>query len=191
MSLKWWLFIPLLLLACQKGPERFPYGKGYTFVNRWGDTVALDSLRGRTLVVSYFYTHCPDACPLTMANLKKLHSSLPDSVREKVLFLSVSIDPERDRPEVLRKYASMYGIGSSGWIFLTGDPEEVRRFIKDVGVIAVKGKTEIAPNGDTVYFLTHTDYVHVVTPDGRIVYRGDGEKLDLKRIKEKIASSLP
>ncbi len=191
MVLRRWLFVPLLLLACQRVAERFPYGKGYTFVNRWGDTVALDSLRGRTLVVSYFYTHCPDACPLTMSNLKKLYSNLPDSVREKVLFLSVSIDPERDRPEVLREYADLYEIDPSGWILLTGDPEEVRRFIKDVGVIAVKGKTEIAPNGDTVYFLTHTDYVHVVTPDGRIVYRGDGEKLDLRETIDKIASSLP
>jgi len=170
MALRWWLFLVPLLLACQRGQGRFPYGKGYTFVNRWGDTVALDSLRGRTLVVSYFYTHCPDACPLTMANLKKLYFNLPDSLRE---------------------YAKMYRIDSSGWMFLTGNPKGIRRFIKDVGVIAVKGNTEVAPNGDTVYFLTHTDYVHVVTPDGRIVYRGDGEKLNLKEVKEKIISTLP
>ena len=191
MSKRLWLLLPIFLVSCRGRADRFPYGKGYTFVNRWGDTVRLDSLRGRTLVVTYFYTHCPDACPLTMGNLKRLYATLPEDVRGKVLFVAVSLDPERDTPPVLREYARLYRIDSSGWLFLTGDPKEIRRFIREVGVIAVKGKVSVTPRGDTVYFLTHTDYVHVVSPDGRILYVGDGERLDLKKARQSVLSSLP
>lgn len=186
-----WVLPIAFLLGCRGERTEFPYGKGYVFVDHRGDTVRLDDFKGRTLVVTYFYTHCPDACPLTTANLKRLYDRLPDSVRKKVLFLSFSIDPERDSPEVLREYAKRYGISTPGWLFLTGDPGNIPKFLKDVGVIAVKGKTEIAPNGDTVYFFTHTDYVHVVSPDGRIVYRGDGDRLNLEEIQRRIYSTLP
>ena len=187
----WFLLFSLLMLGCRRGRERFPYGEGYVFVDQNGKEVRLDTFRGKTVVITYFYTHCPDACPLTMTNMKRLYARLPDSLMDRVVFVAVSIDPERDRPEVLREYAHLYRIDFPNWFFLTGRPEEIRRFLREVGVIAVKGKTTITPRGDTVYFLTHTDYVHVVSPDGRIVYRGDGERLNIGKAYERITSSLP
>ena len=181
----------LLVAGCGRGGKRFPYGEGYVFVDQSGRRVRLDTFRGKVVVITYFYTHCPDACPLTMANLKRLYARLPDSVAGRVVFVAVSIDPERDRPEVLREYAGIYHINFPNWFFLTGKPEEVKRFIREVGVIAVKGKITVTPRGDTTYFLTHTDYVHVVSPDGRIVYRGDGERLNVKEAYERILGSLP
>ncbi len=189
---RWWWVVPLLLgVGCRRGGDRFPYGEGYVFVDQNGREVRLDTFRGKTLVITYFYTHCPDACPLTMTNLKRLYGRLPDTLMDRVFFVAVSIDPERDRPEVLREYAELYHIDFPNWILLTGKPEEVRRFIKEVGVIAVKGKTTVTPHGDTVYFMTHTDYVHVVSPDGRIVYRGDGERLNVREAYDRILGSLP
>ena len=187
----WLLLLSLPMLGCRRGRERFPYGEGYVFVDQNGKEVRLDTFRGKTVVITYFYTHCPDACPLTMTNMKRLYARLPDSLMDRVVFVAVSIDPERDRPEVLREYARLYRIDFPNWFFLTGRPEEIRRFLREVGVIAVKGKTTITPRGDTVYFLTHTDYVHVVSPDGRIVYRGDGERLNIGKAYERITSSLP
>ncbi|NPB03878.1 MAG: SCO family protein [Thermotogae bacterium] len=188
------LTLPLLLIlaaSCKHNGGHFPYGENYEFVSHRGEVLSIDTFKGKLLIVAYIYTHCPDACPMTMSNLKRFYASLPEKARKQVVFLIFTIDPERDSSRILRDYANLYKIPYKNWYFLTGNPQHVKKFIKTMGVIAVKGKTFRSSNGKTTYFITHTDYVHVVAPDGRLLYTGDGDHLDLKRLRKVVLSNLP
>lgn len=100
-----------------------------------GKTVRLydDLLKGKSVAMSVMYTECKDACPLETANLVRLQRILGERVGKDVFFYSVSIDPERDTPEVLRVYAEKFGVGP-GWLFLTGKPEDISLVVRKLGL---------------------------------------------------------
>lgn len=83
-----------------------------------------DVLKGRTVVVSFIYTSCMDVCPLLMANLTKVKTLLGEKMGRKVHFVSISVDPEDDTPEELKKYAERWEAGP-GWTFLTGRKDRI------------------------------------------------------------------
>src|SRR6476661_3260571 len=78
-----------------------------------------DVIKGKIVVIDLIYTHCVDACPLETARLAQVQKLLGDRVGKDVFFYSISIDPNRDTPKVLKAYAQKYHIGP-GWTFLTG-----------------------------------------------------------------------
>ncbi|PSK87906.1 cytochrome oxidase Cu insertion factor (SCO1/SenC/PrrC family) [Limimaricola soesokkakensis] len=83
-----------------------------------------DVLDGRIAVVNFIYLDCPDICGLATARLAKVYEWLGERMGEEIVFVSISLTPERDTPEELAAYAAAFGAGP-GWYFLTGDPEEV------------------------------------------------------------------
>jgi protein SCO1/2 len=91
-----------------------------------GKTVHLydDLLKGKTVVVSVFYTQCQDSCPLETARLLQVQRLLGDRVGKDVFFYSISIDPEHDTPAVLKAYADKFHVGP-GWLFLTGTKADI------------------------------------------------------------------
>ena len=139
-------------------------------VNQDGRSLDTRGLKGRAVVITFIYTRCPlpDQCPLLSANFARLNAALTADaeLRKRTRLLSVTIDPEYDRPEVLRAYGLSYAGGKfDGWDFATGDPTEVRRFAESFGLIY---KAEGAQ-------VTHSLRTAVVTPDGRLykIYRGN------------------
>ncbi len=144
-------------------------------VNQDGRPVTTRRFRGRALVVTFIYTRCPlpDQCPLMSANFAQLNAALnaDEALRKRAHLLSVTLDPEYDKPEVLKSYGATYAGGRfDDWDFATGDPAEVRRLAESFGLVY---KAE----GDQV---VHSLRTAVVTPDGRIfkVYRGNAWKPD-------------
>jgi protein SCO1 len=139
-------------------------------VNQDGRPFNTRQLKGRALVVTFIYTRCPlpDQCPLMSANFAQLNAALAADtrLRRKARLLSVTLDPEFDRPEVLRSYGATYAGGKfDNWDFATGDPAEVRRFAEFFGLIY---KAE----GNQVI---HSLRTAVVGADGRLlkIYRGN------------------
>jgi protein SCO1/2 len=139
-------------------------------VNQDGRPFNTRQLKGRALVVTFIYTRCPlpDQCPLMSANFAQLNAALAadTGLRKKARLLSVTLDPEFDRPEVLRSYGATYAGGKfDNWDFATGDPAEVRRFAEFFGLIY---KAE----GNQVI---HSLRTAVVGADGRLlkIYRGN------------------
>ena len=100
-----------------------------------GKTVRLydDLLKGKAVAMTVMYTDCKDACPLETANLVQLQRLLGERVGKDIFFYSVSIDPERDTPAVLKNYAEKFGVGP-GWLFLTGKPEDISLVVKKLGL---------------------------------------------------------
>jgi protein SCO1/2 len=139
-------------------------------VNQDGRPLDTRGLKGRAVVVNFIYTRCPlpDQCPLLSANFAQLNAALASDaeLRKRARLLSVTLDPEYDRPEVLKSYGAAYAGGKfDGWDFATGDPAEVRRFAEFFGLIYK------AEGGQ----ITHSLRTAVVTPEGKLlkVYRGN------------------
>ena len=91
----------------------------FSLIQRDGRRVTLADLRGKVWIANFIYTHCTDTCPLQSARMARLQEELrgePD-----VRFVSITVDPELDTPEVLSEYANRFGADRDRWLFLTGE----------------------------------------------------------------------
>lgn len=99
-----------------------------------GAPLALADLQGKVVVVSFIYTSCADTCPLLTAKLVSIQKALGAAFGKDVFFLSITVDPKHDRPEVLKQYAEALGCDLTGWAFLTGTVEQIRKVARGYGV---------------------------------------------------------
>lgn len=100
-----------------------------------------DVLKDRVVLISFFYTNCPTADPDT-AKLAEIRKLLDGDGGEKVLFVSVSADPERDTPGEVREYAKRYHAGE-GWVLLTGDRENLHAINRKLGNVSPNPESHI------------------------------------------------
>jgi len=113
-----------------KNPEQAsPAEKYFTDVellNQDGKKVRFysDVLKGKTVIVNAFFTSCTSVCPPMNRNLQKIQEALGDRMGRDVFLVSITVDPEVDTPEKLKKYAQSFHAGP-GWIFLTGKKENL------------------------------------------------------------------
>ncbi len=118
-------------------------------------------LRGHTSLLFFGFTHCPDICPATLSQLatvrRQLAAQAPGAALPEVVL--VSVDPERDTPEVLERYVGYFGEGFTG---VTGSVEQVRALAEPLGVYFEK-----EPLGDS-YTMGHSTAVLVVGPDAAL-----------------------
>jgi protein SCO1 len=130
-----------------------------------GSRLSLHDLRGKVVVVTFVYASCDDTCPLLTAKMAALQNKLGGDFGARVFFVSVTVDPERDTPEVLRRYAETHGTKPAGWAFLTGTPAEIREVARRYGVYYKKGE-----RGD----VDHTFLTSVIDASGvlRVQYLG-------------------
>jgi len=96
-----------------------------------------DLLKGKSVAINVMYTSCKDECPLETARLAQLQKILGERMGKDIFFYSITIDPKRDKPEVLKAYAEKYGVGP-GWLFLTGREEDIKLATKKLGLSRVR-----------------------------------------------------
>lgn len=135
-----------------------------------GTTFDSARLQGRVWVAGFIFTSCPSVCPMITTQMGNLQRRIDD---ERLWLVSFSVDPERDTPEVLRRYAATHGADLDRWVFLTGDRDAMRRAIVD-GLKMRMG--EQTPSGD----ITHGTHLVLVDATGRIrgFYRTDAEGIE-------------
>ena len=92
-----------------------------------------DLLKGKAVAINLIYTQCKDECPLETARLVQVQRLLGDRVGKDIFFYSISIDPKRDTPEVLKAYAEKFHVGP-GWLFLTGKEEDIKLVARKLGL---------------------------------------------------------
>jgi protein SCO1 len=102
--------------------------KNMTFTNQLGKTVTLDSLKGKILVIDFFFTRCPTICPGLARSMKKLQDSYPNGKDTIVQFISISVDPEHDSVTQLRNFANRYTSNHDSWWFVTGNKKDIYDF---------------------------------------------------------------
>lgn len=106
----------------------------FRLITQDGASLALADLQGKVVVLDFFYTGCADTCPLLTAKLVSIQKALGAAFGRDVYFLSITVDPEKDRPEVLKGYAQALGCDFRGWTFLTGTPAQVQQVARAYGV---------------------------------------------------------
>jgi cytochrome oxidase Cu insertion factor (SCO1/SenC/PrrC family) len=120
----------------------------------------LARLRGKAVLVSFVYTTCGGSCPATTHTLYRVQQALKEAGLwgKQVELVSITLDPARDRPEVLAVYARTFGADTAAWHFLTGPPDAVARVIADWGMWVKPG-----PSGA----LDHPSRIFLLDPRGR------------------------
>ena len=143
----WYLSILIVLLAvgwqapvlshkAEEGARLSKIGPApaFTLTAQDGRRLSLNELHGKVVLVTFIYTSCTDACPLLTAKMAALQDDLGNDFGPKIFFLSITVDPERDTPEILTRYAQVHGANLSGWAFLSGAPDEIRAVARQYGI---------------------------------------------------------
>ena len=136
------------------------YAKGFALTDHNGKPRTLADFKGKVVVIFFGYTHCPDVCPTTMAELSAVMQQL-GPLADKVQVLFVTVDPERDTQELLAKYVPAF---DQRFLGLRGDAAATAAVAKEFKVFYGKqpGKTEGS------YTMDHTAASYVFDPEGRI-----------------------
>ena len=134
----------------------------FRLLDQDGQEFQLGSFRGKAVLVTFIYTRCPlpNFCPLMSKNFAELQKRLAKDIPGKFQLLSISIDPDFDRPEILKAYAARYTQNSENWTFATGPQEEIDT------VTSLFGLTRKAEGG----LIAHNLATALIAPDGRLVH---------------------
>ena len=137
----------------------------FTLTNQDGKRLALMELRGKVLAITFIFASCVDTCPLLTAKMAGIQNRLGADFGKKVHFVSITVDPERDTPDVLKRYGEAHKANAAGWAFLTGTSAEIREVAKRYGIYYKK-----TPRGD----VDHTFLTSLVDRNGilRVQYMG-------------------
>ena len=113
--------------------ERLGETPDWTLTASTGAKVSSEDLRGRPYIVDFIFTRCKVACPMMTAHMREIQEMLASAGKlGQVKLVSISVDPEHDRPEVLAEFKAGFGAHPQHWLFLTGDSrEEVWRLVEE------------------------------------------------------------
>jgi protein SCO1/2 len=109
---------------------------GFRLTSQDGAQISLANLRGKVVAVTFIFTRCSDSCPVLTSMMSLVQDRLGPDFGSKIVFASITVDPEHDTPEMLKLYAQMYGADVAGWSFLTGPPPIVQDLTRRYGVFA-------------------------------------------------------
>jgi protein SCO1 len=151
----------------------------FTLTSQDGAPVSLRDFRGKVVVVTFIFASCPDMCPMLTANMAAVQEKLGSAFGTKIAFISITVDPERDTPEVLKQYAQNFDAKLSGWAFLTGSPASIHEVERKYGVVAMK-----TADGD----IDHTFLTSLIDPDGVLRVQYIGVRFDLEEFRRDIVS---
>jgi protein SCO1/2 len=153
----------------------------FSLTSHDGQAVSLADYRGKVVAVTFIYTSCVDTCPTLTAIMAHVQDKLGPAFGPKVAFVSITIDPERDTPEVLEQYARNFGANLAGWAFLTGDPPVVSDIARRYGVFVAKTAA-----GD----IDHTFLTSLIDQHGNLRVQYLGVRFDLEEFRGDLLSLL-
>jgi protein SCO1/2 len=152
--------------------------RNFSFTNQLGAKTSLEDLKGKIIVVDFFFTHCPTICPQMARSMKKLQNSFKqnDTI---VQFLSISIDPEHDSVDQLKRFADKFNVDPGSWWLATANKNETYDFaLKEL-------KASVADAGIDTAFI-HTENFFVLDKE-RIVrgwYNGLDSTMQAKLVRD-------
>lgn len=157
----------IALVASTAGCEKKPalpietIGGDFSLTDHNGQPFALSSLRGKVVLVFFGYSFCPDVCPTTLSKLSSVTRKLGED-RQQMKTLYITVDPDRDTPEVLKADLEQFDLDALG---LTGSREEIDKVVTLYGA-----KYEIVPTPESAakYTVSHSTTLYALDPQGRV-----------------------
>jgi protein SCO1/2 len=143
----------------------------FALTNQDGGTTRLSGLGGKAVLMTFGFTHCPNICPTTLANLGAICQGLPAQDQQRVQVVFITVDPARDTPKAMKEYVGFYGRSFMG---LTGSADDIAKVAKDYGAYyeAQLQDSQVAGN---YYTMNHSAYVYLISPQGKyaVLYSND------------------
>jgi protein SCO1/2 len=141
----------------------------YQLESRWtndsGRSVELGHMQGRPQVVAMFFTACTYACPILVHDMRRIEAALPESARTNAGFTLITIDCERDTPEILRAYRASRRLDSRRWTLLRGAPDDT---LELAALLGVKFKREASGQ------FAHSNLITILNSKGEIIHQLSG-----------------
>ncbi len=157
----------------------------FSLENFDGQTVTLQNLKGKVVVLTFSFAFCSVRCPVISGRLSALDAQM--DANPDVAYLHVSVDPDMDTPENRREYFALYGIDAvkdKRWLFVSGPKDELSKLWKFYGIDIKKVEIKDIPEG---YYMEYTPKVVLIGKNSVVEYETDfyfSEDKMLKKIKE-------
>lgn len=157
--------IGVIVYMFRAGSQSLPeegQAPNFTAANVQGKPVSLDQLNGKVVVVTWYYTHCTDECPLTMYRFEQLQSKLQQQGKfgNDVVLIALTLDPQRDTRAVIAKYSAHYHADYNGWYFLRANPAQTTKILKAYGI-----QEKQLPDTESI---EHTLKTEIIDQDGNV-----------------------
>jgi len=175
----------LFSLSCK---EKLPLDKdlrkkSYNLINQEGEAVVFpDIIKGQITVMGFIFTHCPDICPMTTHNMYLTEKKLKIANINEVKFIALSFDPDRDSPEVLKKFAEVRELDFNSWTLLTGEKNTVNELLKRFDVKAIKTDETTDAEGNYEYSMMHTDRISLIDENGILRKNYKGSTINIEEL---------
>jgi protein SCO1 len=186
-------FLAARYFAYQNVQENFygqalvPAKEAFNFhlVDQDGRAFQLSQLRGKVVLFSFGFTHCPNVCPTTLSDLAKIYRTLPADAQKKVQVIFVTVDPKRDTAAMMKNYVPYF---DSSFIGLTGTESQINEAVKAYG--AYYELVRDSHGNPDSYTVNHSAITYLISPDGKwkLLYNfdqlGDSKKMirDIERV---------
>jgi protein SCO1 len=176
-------FVVILILGPGRGEKETPLPifwnvPEFTLIDQDSTPFSSTELKGHVWVASFVYTNCPDFCPLITKHMANLRDELKrDGKLGEVRLLSITVDPVRDTPGVLRAYAQNFNAKKPDWVFLTGPFDKVVPLINEgfkltaLHNMPADSQHHAHSTVDTLpakYTVAHTDRIVLIDKDGQV-----------------------
>ncbi|HEU4343931.1 MAG TPA: SCO family protein [Candidatus Binatia bacterium] len=168
-----------------EGLSRYGAVPEFSLVERSGKTIRLADLHGTIWIANFIYTTCQDTCPLQSAEMAKLQEQWSD--KPDLRLVSFSVDPAKDTPQVLSRYAERFNADTARWLFLTGEKEPITTLVQKGFRLSAAPAPDAAESG----VILHSPRFVLIDREAEI--RGYYDSRDpqaLKRLKGDVASLL-
>jgi len=153
----------------EMAPGKYSTNSIYNLEDNWknqdGQNVKLDYFSGKNIVLAMIYTSCPTACPVIVNEMQNLQAKIPPDKIKNYKFILVSIDPKRDTPAQLKKYADARNLNPEIWTLLTGSENQVAELAQAIGF---KYKRNTNRN------FTHSNLITFLNRRGEIINQSKG-----------------
>jgi protein SCO1/2 len=181
------LTITIVMATGQTGHAqgRGAIGGPFTLVDDNGAPVTEKTLAGKPYIMYFGYTYCPDVCPTTLVDLSRWIKELgPDA--DKLNYVFVTVDPERDTPKLLHEYLSSFDSHIRGF---TGSPEQIAKIANEYHIDYQK-----VPSGDGTYSVDHASIILLMYADGQfdtVIPYQEKDATALSKLRNLVASAPP
>jgi protein SCO1 len=144
-----------------------------------GRALSFADLGGKTVIFSVFFTSCPTVCPRETQALSEVQRQLPPALKQRVRFVSLSVDPENDTPEAMRKFALANGADLNNWSFVRASVPATRALTQELAALAISAKAAAEPS-------SHTTAVYLFDGGSRLMQRYAGSPIDVSRLVHEV-----